>query len=77
MKKIVKVLGILTCAAVLFFNVSLSEYKSSNSMNLSSMTKINEANAECAPSTGFFMGECQWGDCWFSPRYYECDPAVR
>lgn len=65
MKKIISILGIVACAAVLFFNVSLSGNKSSNSMNLSSMTKISKANAECAPDEGWMTGECITQICFY------------
>ncbi|MCK9414684.1 MAG: hypothetical protein M0Q53_20450 [Prolixibacteraceae bacterium] len=57
MKKLIKISAIVACAAVLFFNVSLTGKNSSNNIDLSSLTKISEANAECIPYI-FNNGRC-------------------
>ncbi|WP_040299369.1 hypothetical protein [Arcticibacter svalbardensis] len=72
-KKILKITGITAFAAALFFTVSLNGESNSNNMDLASLTKISEANAECV--TGVSVGgTCSWtGRCFFSTDN-ECDP---
>lgn len=75
MKKIITFSGIVACAAILFFNVSLNGKSSSSNVDLSALTKISEANAECV-SGGFASGKCLVLSqvCVFAVEYTDCDP---
>ncbi len=77
LKNTVKTIGIITCAAILFFNLSLNGKSSSNNVELSTLTKINEANAECVPwEQGDAHGNCLVLSqiCVFDTSAEECDP---
>lgn len=58
----------LAFAVALFFTVSLSANGSSNNIDLASLTKISEANAECA-SGPYLDGRCNdfSGHCFQNP----------
>lgn len=76
-KNTVKIAGIVACAAILFFNLSLNGKSSSNNVDLSTLTKINEANAECWPwEQGDAHGNCLDLSqiCVFDTSAEECDP---
>lgn len=73
MKKLLKITGAFAFALALFFTVSLSGENNSGNLDLASLTKMSEANAECnpGPSAG---GTCSWtGRCFFSTDNI-CDP---
>lgn len=74
MKKIIKISAIVAGAAILFFNVSLNGKSSSNTIDLSSLTKFSEANAECAQYQ-WAGGHCLVGAqiCVFAVET-DCDP---
>lgn len=75
MKKLITISGIVACAAIMFFNVSLNGKSSSSNVDLAALTKISEANAECV-SGGFASGKCLAGAqiCIFAVEYTDCDP---
>jgi hypothetical protein len=78
MKKLFKISTIVACVAVLFFNVSLIGKNSSNNIDLSSLTKISEANAECI-NNGYGdewnHGRCSilTQNCYYDPDGTACD----
>ena len=45
----IKITGIVACSAILFFNLSLNGKTHLNNIDLLTLTKITEANAECMP----------------------------
>lgn len=75
MKKLITISGIVACAAIMFFNVSLNGKSSSSNVDLAALTKISEANAECMPYQ-VASGHCLVGAqiCVFAVEYTECDP---
>ena len=75
MKKIIKIAGGLICVTVLFFNVSLTKNINAENTDLTSITKLNTANAECV-STGWNAGYCWWAAdiCVHNISGTECDP---
>lgn len=78
MKKInkaIKIAGAIVCAALLFFNVSLNGKSSSDNLDLSALTKISEANAECVDDPPLNNGRCSQltGNCYWDPDSDDCD----
>lgn len=59
MKNVLKITGITAFAIALFFTVSLTGESNSNNIDLASLTKINDANAEC-PYERYGGGNCSW-----------------
>lgn len=78
MKKAVKILGIVVFVVVLSVNLTLNRNKNSYNINLSSLTKIYEASAECTISSDNSknIGVCVMDFCIFAIGYDYCDPTV-
>lgn len=75
MKKVFKITGIAAFSVALFFTVSLSGESNTNSLDLASLTKISEANAECNPGP-LMGGKCSFTDrCFWDSFSEDCDPG--
>lgn len=79
-KKIMLITGIVTCVAISFFNVSHCGKSDSLNSDLSSLVKINNANAECfAPIEGL-GGHClsSIDYCVYAviEAHWDCDPTI-
>ncbi len=75
--KVIKIVGILFITTVLFFNLSLNKGNNSHFINLSSLAKINEANAECISNGPIWdFGQCNEGYdiCYYVGMGGQCDP---
>jgi hypothetical protein len=73
----IKIVGILFFTAVLFFNLSLDKINDSHSINLSTLVKINKANAECTSNGPLWdFGQCNEGYdiCYYVGMGGYCDP---
>lgn len=78
-KKIILIAGIISCAAISFFNVSHSWKSNSVNSDLFALVKINDASAECSLNwpNDRNTGKCNEGYdiCYFTGVHDECDPA--
>ena len=78
MKKILKITGITAFAAALFFTVSFNGQTESGNLDLASLTKMSEANAECVSTGDPFRdtGRCSalTGNCYALSDPPTCDP---
>lgn len=78
-KKIILIAGIISCAAISFFNVSHSWKSNSVNSDLFALVKINDASAECIYTSPEYRntGKCNYGYdiCYYDLFHNECDPA--
>lgn len=76
MKKLLKITGAFAFMVALFFTVSLNGETESGNLDLASLTKMTEANAECILIPyAYPNGECSWdGNCWVGgrPEFQNC-----
>lgn len=74
MKKVLKITGAFAFVAALFFTMSLSGESNSGNLDLASLTKMSEANAECNPGP-FLDGRCRIfsGHCYANASREEWD----
>ena len=76
MKAIIKITGVIICAIALFMNINLTGNTNSNDTDLSGLTKVNQANAECIQNNyGWNHGRCSQlsGNCYWDPDGDDCD----
>jgi len=73
MKKIIKIIGIIICIAVLVLNISFNYKTSSDNIDLTKLLK--EANATCAEITDntVFKGHCMADDCYDTGHNLDCN----
>lgn len=73
MKNLIKISGVVVCAAVLFLNVSIKGKSSSENVNMATITSANQANAECQTTTWSMTGKCSTlsGNCYWGGT--DCD----
>jgi hypothetical protein len=80
MKKTIKIIGIIACAAVILLNVSLNHKNSAGNIDLSKLIVTNQADAECIydwkiPELNHGRCSSLTGNCyWDWPDYQDCDP---
>lgn len=74
MKNLIKISGVVICAAALFLNVSINGKNSSGKIDMATITISNQADAECTQTNDPYRdtgrcsalsGNCYWGgtDC--------------
>lgn len=76
MKKILKIVGVLICGAVLFLNLSINTKGKSENLDLPRLKLMQEANAECWPMSengGGLPGHCMAESCFWTDHDFDCD----
>lgn len=78
MKNLVKTIGITIVAVIFMLNVFIAKSGGLGEFSLSSLSKMNVANAECEPPPPGYIenpkpGRCGMSEiCFYNPDYSDC-----